>query len=94
MVPVFYRETTKAEPLVICCQYVYYKKAPNKASVRDTYRDFNASLTIENGTDKIIKVNGKRIRDENNLEDEIKRSHEDCEKMDDDQLMAFDSVNR
>ena len=73
MVPVLYRETTKGEPLVICCQYVYYKKAQNKASVRYTCRDCNASLTIENGTDKIIKVNGKRIRNENNLEDEILR---------------------
>jgi hypothetical protein len=94
MVRVLYRETTKAEPFVICCQYVYYKKAPNKASIRYTCRECNASLTIENGTQTIIKVNGRRIRAENNLEDEIKRSHEDCEKMDDDQLLAFDSVNR
>jgi hypothetical protein len=94
MVRVLYRETTKAGPLVISCQYAYYKKAPQKASIRYTCRECNASVTIENGTNTIIKVNGRRIRVANNLEDEIKRSHEDCEKMDDDQLLAFDSVNR
>jgi hypothetical protein len=41
-----------------------------------------------------MKVNGKSIREENNLEDEIRRSHRNCEKMDNDQVMAFDSVNR
>jgi hypothetical protein len=41
-----------------------------------------------------MKVNGKRIREENNLEDEMRRSHRNFEKMDDDQVMAFDSVNR
>ena len=40
------------------------------------------------------KTRSIRIREENNLEDKIKRSHEDCEKMDDDQLLALDSVNR
>jgi hypothetical protein len=74
MAQVFNRQT-----LVICCQYVYYRKAPNKTSIRHTCRECDASLTIENETNRIMKVNGKRIRKENNLEDEIKRSHRNCE---------------
>ena len=94
MVEVIYGKTTKDKPFIVCCQFVYYKKAPNKDSVRYKCKECDASLTIDNETNRIIKVSGKKFRDEANIEDLIISSHEDCERMNEREVLAFDSLKR
>ena len=94
MVDIVYRQTSKDKPFVICWEFVYYRKAAKKNSVRYTSRDCDARLTVENLTVRILKVNGKNVRNYETFKDEIQASHEDCEKMDEEKLLAFDTVNR
>ena len=59
---------------------------------------FDTLVKIVNVTEKIIRVNGKRVDFDEDvcLEEHILSSHRNCEheKMDDEELLAFDALNR
>ena len=76
---IIYRNTTKNKRFIICCQFVYYHKCNNLNSIRYTCKECQASLTIENQTDTILKVNG--VTSDNNLQDLIISSHKNCKTM-------------
>ncbi len=57
---------------------ICYGKAQNIAIIRYTCRD--CDVTIENLSDRILKVNYRRGKDCVNLKDQIESSHEGCEK--------------
>jgi hypothetical protein len=98
MVEVIYRNTTKKQRFVLCLHYVYFRKAENSNSIRYTCKNCDGSLTIANVTDKIIRDNGEKVDfDEDvSLEEQILSSHRNCEheKMDNEELLAFDALNR
>ena len=89
---ILYKNTTKNKRFIICCQFVHYHKCNNLNSIRYTCREFQARLTIENQTDTILKVND--VIASNNLQDLFISSHKNSKIMVEEELLAFDSLNR
>ena len=71
-----YCKTTKGKISVIVCGYSYYLKKENEDSIRYVCKEIgcSASITIENETNKMLRINGVRLKEiDDNEEKRIKR---------------------
>ena len=97
---IVYRDSTKGKKYLILESYVYYIKKENQDSIRYTCKNCNASVTIENETDLILKINGNNLRNQINIIDmkqKLIESHNSeivHELITEEDLVVIDSMSR
>ena len=94
-----YGKTTKGKISVIVCGYSYYLKKENEDSTRYVCKEIgcSASITIENVTNKILRINDVRLKEIDDDEEKLLQSHEESvkhEKVEDIDVDVRDCLTR
>ena len=94
-----YGKTTKGKKYIIIFNYSYYVKKENEDSIRYVCKEIgcSASITIENETDKILRINGLRLKESDDNHERLSQSHNEeinHEKVEDIDVEVRDSLTR